>query len=369
MKTSAFVVAGVFLSLAGCGPGPDLPEEVASARSALVYTTSPDMKPTALEVRLVLNAVPIHNDFTRYLTFRNQAGAEKSVAVDFVKTSDLHYQGTAGATALATLQTLADANNRSYWDAMYFENKGGTTALDINQMFVDIEYAQTCCGREPSSQIGYMVGQYLAPGNDSFYIAAYVGRRNYAQDYLGLTYAAFSALPASFRYFVYDIGKSGSSDSTDSTAVNPKYGLSGQALCSETVSWYYSQYEPVGFRDAFRDISSHAVMHDLFRDAGRLYCYHSGRQQWIKKDSSYNWVLTDTYVPRAGDYLDRRDSDGDSSNGDDGHAMMLASWNAATGVAVTLDGPWNINFRPVNVAAEEASGLHDYCAGRIPEND
>jgi hypothetical protein len=150
---------------------------------------------------------------------------------------------------------------------------------------------------------------------------------------------------------------------------NPKYGLSGQALCSETVSWYYSQFEPVGFRESFRDITSHAVMHDLFRDAGRLYCYHSGRQQWIKKDASYNWVLTDTYVPRVGDYLDRRDSDGDGSNGDDGHAMMLAGWNGATGVAITLDGPWNINFRPVDVKAEETSATHDYCVGRIPEND
>jgi hypothetical protein len=89
----------------------------------------------------------------------------------------------------------------------------------------------------------------------------------------------------------------------------------------------------------------------------------------IKKDLAYDWVLGDTYTPRPGDYLDRRDSDGNATNGDDGHAMMLVAWDAASGLATTLDGPWNINFRAVDVEAEESSGLRDYGVGRIPAND
>jgi hypothetical protein len=348
-----------------------------AADRAVAYTTEDEMKPTNLWIRLVLNAQPLHNNFTRYLTFVNRAGNEKAVAVDFVKTSNLNYEGTVTTSGLATLQTLADQNNRSYWDVMYFENKGGTTALDINQIFVEVEYAQTCCGREQVAQIGYMVSQYLDAGNDSFSIAAHVGRTNYAQDYLGITYTELMALPAPLRYFIYDIGKSGSSDASDSAAsTNPKYGLSGSALCTETVSWYYHEHG-VRITDQlypwiqydFRDITSHAVMHDQFLAAGRLYCYHSGQRQWVKKDLAYNWVLGDTYAPLPGDYLDRRDSDGNDANGDDGHAMMLVNGDAASGIATTLDGPWNINFRAVDVEAEETSGFRDYCVGRIPAND
>ena len=344
---------------------------------AVAYTTEDEMKPTNLWIRLVLNAPPLHNNFTRYLTFVNRAGLEKAVAVAFVKTSNLHYTGTVTTSGLATLQTLADQNNRSYWDVMSFENKGGTTALDINQIFVEVEYAQTCCGREQVAQIGYMVSQYLDAGYDSFPIAAHVGRTNYAQDYLGLTYTELMALPAPLRSFIYDIGKSGSSDASDSaSATNPKYGLSGSSLCSETVSWYYYEHS-VRLTDQlspwiqydFRAITSHAVMHDQFLAADRLYCYHAGQRQWVKQDLAYNWVLGDTYTPRPGDYLDRPDSDGNAANGDDGHAMMLVAWDAAAGLATTLDGPWNINFRPVDVEAEESSGFRDYCVGRIPAND
>jgi len=345
---------------------------------ARAYTTKDEMKPTNLWIQLVLNSDPIHNNFTRYLTFTNRAGGTKSVAVDFVKSSNLHYSGTANAAGLAVLTTLADQNNRSYWDQMRFENKGGTTALDINQMFAQVEYAGTCCGREQVAPIAYITGQVLAAGNDSFVLPGNggSGRINYAQDYLGITYNKLMSYPLVFRNFVYDIGKSGSSDAADSaSATNPKYGLTGDSLCSETISWYFFEYG-VRITDLvtravydFRDITVHTQLHDQFRDAGRLYCYHAGLRDWVKKDRSYAWVLGDTYEPRPGDYLDRRDSDGDPSNGDDGHAMMVASWDAASGFAITLDGPWNINFRAVDIESEEVAGTFDYCVGRIPAND
>jgi len=352
---------------------------VLSSDLAAAYTTTADMKPTNLWIQLVLNTAPIHDNFTRYLTFTDRAGATKSVAVDFVKTSPLHYSGTASAAGLATLQTLADQNNRSYWDAMKFENKGGTTALDINQMFAQVEYAGTCCGREEVAPIVYIINQVLAAGSDSFALPGIggSGRINYAQDYLNITYNELMSYPLALRYFIYDLGKAGSSDATDSaSSTNPKYGLTGNSLCSETVSWYYYEYGVRITQQAaphtvydFRDITAHTQMHDQFLAADRLYCYHSGLDQWVKKDASYSWVLGDTYAPRPGDYLDRRDSDGDPSNGDDGHAMMLVAWDAASGVATTLDGPWNINFRPVDVEAEEQAAIHDYCVGRIPAND
>ena len=87
----------------------------------------------------------------------------------------------------------------------------------------------------------------------------------------------------------------------------------------------------------------------------------------MRKNRSYDWVYGDTYVPQPGDYLNRRhDGEGEKDNG---HSMMMVDWDASTGEADTIDGPWNINFRLVDVEELEQSGEKDFCVGRIPFND
>jgi hypothetical protein len=342
---------------------------------AAAYTPTDDMKPTDLRVAITLASEPAHNNWTRYVTFENLAGSRKSVAVAFSKTSALHYEGVVTSSGLADLQSLAEQNNRSYWDKMYFENKGGSTALSIASISIEIEYANTCCGREATAMIAYNLNLSLGAGKSSVRLSEHTGRMVHAMDYFGWTYLDLMALPDALRYFIYDAGKSGSSDSSDSaSSTNPKYASSGSALCSETVSWYYYTYGVV-LTDSiyswitydFRDVTTHGTIHDYFKYADRLYCYHSGYEQWIKKDRDYNWVLGESYEPRPGDYLDRRASD--PANGDDGHAMMLIRWDAAAGVADVIDGPYNINFLPVDVRDAEIEGRRDYCVGRIPFND
>ena len=48
---------------------------------------------------------------------------------------------------------------------------------------------------------------------------------------------------------------------------------------------------------------------------------------------------------------------------------MVGGWDAASGIAITVDGPWNINLRSVDVEGEEPAAVHDYCVGRIPADD
>lgn len=241
-------------------------------------------------------------------------------------------------------------------------------------MEVEIEYANTCCSHEQNSIIASASNQMLNSGYDKFYLSRYTGRRNYAMDYFNWTIAEFYSLPTALRYMIYDIGKSGSSGTADSVDFdNPKYEAStAKNLCSETVSWYYYQYNVrvsdtvTGNTYDFRDVTSHEQIHDAFKNSGRLYCYHIGRDQWILRDRNYNWVYSGTYQPQAGDYLDRRPSD--PSVGDDGHAMMLIEWNDATNEAIAIDGPYNISFRPINIRNAELNGT-DFCVGKIPAND
>ena len=87
-------------------------------------------KPTDLRIYLTLKTRPIHNNFTRYLTFSNLAAREKSGVVAFTKSSRLVYEGHVTAVVVVTLQTLAGHNNHPSWDTMDFENHGGSASLN-----------------------------------------------------------------------------------------------------------------------------------------------------------------------------------------------------------------------------------------------
>lgn len=88
--------------------------------SAQAYDVTDSMEPTDLTITVNVNTQPIHNNFTRYLTFKNLDGDYRRVAVAFTKTSYLWYEGKVTPAGLTTLQTLVPRNNRSYWDTMYF---------------------------------------------------------------------------------------------------------------------------------------------------------------------------------------------------------------------------------------------------------
>ncbi|MCI5144174.1 MAG: hypothetical protein D3923_01300 [Candidatus Electrothrix sp. AR3] len=333
---------------------------------ANAYEVKASMKPTDLIIDLKVKSQPIHNNFTRYIEFKNNNNESKYVAVAFLKDSYLRYTGHVTTEGLDILADICEENNRSYWDKMYFVNLGGSTALDIDWMEIWIAYGNHSSPWEPNMMIGAVTNKYSNEGNDSFYVSGYTGRRHFVQDYFGLSDSKFLNFPKSLRYFLYDLGKSGSSG-IKFNPDNPKYGLTGSNLCSETVSWYYYEYDEHISSFNFKDIQSHAVMHDIFKETDRLYCYHLGRKQWIKKDQNYNWVYSDVTRPLPGDYLDRRDSDPDSSV-DNGHAMMMLAWDQTNLTADVIDGPSPVALRKVDVDTEEEND-RDYCLGIIPSND
>jgi hypothetical protein len=107
------------------------------------------------------------------------------VDVSFSKSSYLLYRGTITADGLDTLKSLVLPGNRSHWDSMAFENRGGTTSLAIRSMEIEIEYDETCCGRAKTSLIAYVTNRTLSAGESSLYISGYRGRREYVKDYFG----------------------------------------------------------------------------------------------------------------------------------------------------------------------------------------
>ncbi len=136
---------------------------------AHAYATRNCDRPADLRINLTLKTRPIHNNCTRYLKFSNMAGESKSVAVAFTKSSRLTYEGHVTADSLAPLQTLADHNNRFYWDTKYLENHGGSTLLDVEIFTAEIDYEsvdfgyETECNRyrESAAIIAYTVDKVL----------------------------------------------------------------------------------------------------------------------------------------------------------------------------------------------------------------
>ncbi len=62
----------------------------------------------------------------------------------------------------------------------------------------------------------------------------------------------------------------------------------------------------------------------------------------------------------AGDFLERRGSDGDAE-----HAMIMLRWDAATNEATVFNGPWSVTLRRVKVHEDEVNSGKDFWIGRI----
>ena len=104
-----------------------LPDQVPEARmlkSAGSYPLEP-------EITIEMRYQPIHNNFSRYLTFKDHTGAYKRLKVAFKKKSGLTWEAVSFPNGIGALEYLAEKNHRSYWDRMYLENRGGSTLLPI----------------------------------------------------------------------------------------------------------------------------------------------------------------------------------------------------------------------------------------------
>ena len=317
-------------------------------------------RPTDLTIEVRLKQSITTTQLTRYLVFTNRDGLVKTVAIEFVKTGSRHLLGKPTSDSLWELRSLVNLNNRSYWDEMTLENRGGSASLDIEWLEVWIDYDEHPRGISP--MIAAEDDVFLAAGIDTLTLDPVNGRRRHVKDKFGWSEMEYRALPEALRMMMDDIGKSGSSDESDSdSALNPKYMTGDDIdLCSETVSWYYYETGTTLPREDFRDIEVHAVMYRAFRDAKRLYCYNKDSDAWVMKGYDDEWIDGVTYTPQPGDYFERSNSSdyGEASNG---HAMMLVQWDPDRDIVDYVDGPWPIGFGVIDVAEESAQ----YCVGRF----
>ncbi len=89
-----------------------------------------------LEPRIILDMSerPAHSSFSRYLTFQNYTGQRKRLKVAFRKTGSLRWESDSFPDGIESLRALANTGNRSYWDCMFLENRGGRTTLPIERL-------------------------------------------------------------------------------------------------------------------------------------------------------------------------------------------------------------------------------------------
>jgi hypothetical protein len=332
-----------------------------------------DMKKTAEEnyplepaVILDLSAQPEHASFSRHLTFRNHSGQRKRLEIAFRKTGTLRWESDSFPDGIEVLRSLADMGNRSYWDSMFLENRGGRTTLPIERLKIIMRYRNPP-GHSPTHLnhaevpiVDWPLGVQLLSGSDEICLNEYARRSRYA--WSGIE----DSDPRIIRMAAEDLGKSGSDgQGQDPYGSNPKYGGRIDALCSEFVSWYYHEENIKVNGKSLRDITGAQQLHDLFKAEGTLYRYNSGShlQSFVHAETNA------AYIPRPGDYLERRGAGGAE------HSMIMYRWlpgdpRAANAHdrfnrAIVFNGPWPVTLRLVRIHEDEINDGKDFWLGKI----
>jgi hypothetical protein len=327
---------------------------------------SPENDPLEPKIVLDMSAEPAHSSFSRYLTFRNHAYQRKRLKVTFRKTAPLRWESDSFPDGIDVLRSLADTGNRSYWDHMYLENRGGSTTLPIDRLQVVMRYTNPP-GLSPEHLdhaevpvVNWSIGMRLLAGTDEIRLDEFARRSRYA--WAGVE----ESDPPVVRMVADDLGKSGSDgQGQDQYGSNPKYGGELNYLCSEFVSWYYYENHITVNGKSLRDIVGTQDLHDLFRAEDNLYRYDSG----TRLNGFVHSRTGEPYIPRSGDFLERRGPGGAE------HAMIMYRWlsgdpNAQNphdryNRAIVFNGPWPVTLRLVRIHEDEINDNKDFWLGKI----
>jgi hypothetical protein len=320
-----------------------------------------DMKKAAeenypLEPKIVLDMSerPAHSSFTRYLTFQDHTGRRKRLKIAFRKTESLRWEIDSFPDGIEALKSLVDTGNRSYWDHMFLENRGGRTTLPIKRLQIIMRY-QNPPGISPDHLnhaeipiVDWPIGMQLLSGYDEICLDEFARRSRYAWAEVK------ESDPAVIRMVANDLGKSGSDgQGQDQYGYNPKYRARIDNLCSEFVSWYYHEQNITVNGESLRDIVNAQQLHDLFKAEATLYRYNSGTrlQDFVHAETN------ERYIPQPGDYLERRGPGGAE------HSMIIYRWlpgdsNATNdhdryNRAIVFNGPWPVTLRLVRIHEDE----------------
>lgn len=320
--------------------------------------------PLEPQITLELSTQPAHNTFTRHLAFENHTGRRIHLPVQFRKTGPLRWEVDSFPDGIGPLESLTETGNRSYWDRIFLECRGGTTTLPLERLTLVMRYADAP-GRSPEHLnhaeipiVDWPVRMQLLSGFDEIHLDEFARRSRYA--WAGLA----ASDPPVVRMVAQDLGKSGSDGAGDAYGVNPKYRGAISMLCSEFVSWYYHQAGIKVNGKSLQKITGTQELHDLFAAEGTLYRYDSatGVQAFVHAQTNAH------YTPQPGDFLERREAN------EAKHSMMLFRWLPgypnATGHhrynrAIVLNGPWPVTLRLVLVQEDEMGGDLDFWLGKL----
>ena len=181
--------------------------------------------PKKPNVVITMSRQPEYNSFTRYLSFKNHSGDWKRLAIAFrkksmVKKGTLIWESHDFPDGIDVLKSFVHTGNRSYWDKMYLENRGGRTALPILHLLIEMNYNKPTWGSEKIKIpiVDANINTILRSGWHCFSLNSYANYSRYKC--AGLSNNERSLL----RQVAQDLGKSGSDGvGDDKYGKNPKY--------------------------------------------------------------------------------------------------------------------------------------------------
>lgn len=372
--------------------------------------------PTNMRAKMTLKPGTVCPSYVaREIEFKNKDDELISVTVHFRPTSTCNYDGAvvtgnpSDYNDIDDLRLLAELNNRTYWDDMYIANNGGGSTLEITSLTIEIEYnngvdrnfgfsnsfwevendisGRMASGILPGINVPPVGKKTLALSNWKFRACDVCNflSTNGIEDNDGNVYDNCTSLShisqcvtnlqdnfqSWTRAFMYDLGKSGSDTELRGGESLPKYG-DDEALCTETVAWYYGRYAYTSggndgfYEGVYENRDNMTPLRNFFRTQGRLYCYLQGN--WIKNTGAAPtgpWRPSQTIDPMAGDiiFYEWTNAAGDDLK----HTQMVVDWDDTNDTITFIDGP-RVGMGQLDVSANSLP-QYFFCVGRIPNND
>jgi hypothetical protein len=311
--------------------------------------------PQSVSCSITCTTEPSGSSFNRFLTFQNFAGERIRLKMTFTKISPLELEVTAFPDTTHNLQVLGSLNHRAFWDKMYLENRGGSSAISIHRMSLTVHYVKGASGTELDIPLltNRRISRTLPAEEGEIYLTRYtiVPLRIWA----GISSRAHLVA----RMAAQDLGKSGTSEKGyDQFGSNPKYRGMINNECSEFASWYLHE-AGLTFRHgkyaSFKDITATSQLETIFKDLGKYYFYHNGQKKFLHQTTQA------VYTPKAGDILMRR------GGGKSEHSMIMISWDATNRTAKVINGPYPVTVRTVDVHTleKDPDNPKDFVIGRV----
>ncbi|MCB9232370.1 MAG: hypothetical protein H6581_11945 [Bacteroidia bacterium] len=301
------------------------------------------MKLSQPTIEIKLKEAPEKENFVRYFTFVNKERKSRRLKVKFGRKKGLTFVAKSFPKGIDVLNSFLKPENRSHWDKMVLENRGGQLDLQIKRLKFVLNYSN---GKKKNSVsvpiLDGSLNRILDKGKARIQLNTLSARTRSKSAGLDA-----SAAPL-IRKAVQDLGKYGYPDGIMIPGLSDSKAKSDQSKAF-ALSYLIEFGVKLG-EFAFTAEADYSDIPAVFRGKKRLSSYNKARKGFV------NVSTRKVVQPVPGDYIEDRAEKGISG--------LITAWNPETKEATVIYGPYPVRTKVIDFANQPA-GSPGYWLGSI----